>query len=39
VAGDSYRIDPDPIYGGPTVAGRKATAVRLTTRGADGGAY
>jgi hypothetical protein len=38
-AADSYRIDPDPICGGPTVAGQKAAAARLATRGAGGDAY
>jgi hypothetical protein len=28
-AADSYRIDPDPICGGPVVADQKAAAVRL----------
>jgi hypothetical protein len=32
---DSYRIDPDPICGGPTVADQKAGAARLAD--SDGG--
>jgi hypothetical protein len=35
VAADSYRINPDPICGGPAVADRKATAAHL--RDSDGG--
>jgi hypothetical protein len=35
----SYRIDPDPICSGSAVAGRKAAAARLATRGAGSGAY
>jgi hypothetical protein len=38
VAADSYRIDPDLICDGPAVAGQKAAAARLATRGASGGA-
>jgi hypothetical protein len=38
-AADSYQIDPDPIYGGPAVAYRKASAACLATRGADDGVY
>jgi hypothetical protein len=38
-AADSYRIDPDPICGGPAVADWKVVAARLATRGAGGGAY
>jgi hypothetical protein len=35
VVADSYRIDPDPICGGPAVADRKAAVARL--RDNDGG--
>jgi hypothetical protein len=35
VAADSYRIDPDPICGGPAVADQKTTVAHL--RGSDSG--